>query len=80
LVYWPEPGPEVLEGGFGRVALGEMGRDALGGDEVGRYCCGMWAFSNGNSPCNSVKSRVVEYLNDSHEKPPNEAWYGKLKG
>jgi len=78
-VYWPEPGTGVLEGGFGRIAVGEKGRDVLGGDEAGRYCFGMWAFSNGKSPCNSVKSRVVEYLNDSHEKPPNEARYGKFK-
>jgi hypothetical protein len=64
----------VLEGGLGRIAVGESRRGVLGCDEGGRYRCGMWLFSNGSSACNSVRSRVVEYLNDSHQKPPNGAW------
>lgn len=65
LVYWPEPGIGELEGGLGRIAVGEKGREVLSCNEAGRYCCGMCTFSNGNSACNSVKSRVVEYLKDS---------------
>ena len=65
-MYWPEAGVGVLEGGFGRIEVDESGGGALD-CEGGRYCCGMWAFSNGSSACNSVRSRVVEYLNDSSE-------------
>lgn len=66
LVYCPEPGIGVFGGGLGRIAVGEKGRRAWDSDEFGRYLCGMCAFSNGSSPCNSVKSRVVEYLYNSH--------------
>jgi hypothetical protein len=78
-VYCPESETLGIEEEFGRIAVGEMG-GVLDGGETGRYCCGMWAFSNGNSPCNSVKSSVVEYLNHFHEKPPNQTWRGKSKG
>lgn len=66
MVYWLEFGTGVLEAGLGRIAVGEMGRGTLDCDEAGRYCDGIYAFSNGNSACNSVMSRVVEYLNGSY--------------
>lgn len=62
-MYWPELGVGVLKGEFGRIAVGERGGTLLDCEEAGRYCCGMCPFSDGNSACNSVKSRVVEYLN-----------------
>ena len=68
LVYWPESGIGVLEGGLGRIAVGETGR-GINCDEAGRYLDGICAFSNGNSEFSSVKSKVVEYLNDSHQEP-----------
>ena len=79
LVYWPEPGIGALGRGLGRIAVGEKGREVLDCDEVGRYCCGMCALSDGNNACNSVKSKVVEYLNDSHQNPPNRARHGEKK-
>ena len=66
-MYWPEPGIGVLEGGLGRIAVGEKGRGVSDRDEAGRYWCGICALSNGNSACNSVKSRVVEYLETSRQ-------------
>jgi len=37
-------------------------------DEAGRYWCGICALSNCSGACNSVKSRVVEYLENSRQK------------
>ena len=59
----------MVEGGLGRMAVGEKGREALDCGGTGRYCCGMCAFSDGNSACSSVKSKVVEYLSSSRQKP-----------
>ena len=66
-MYWPEFGIGAVEMGLGRTAVGETESGALGCDEVGRYCNGICALSNGNSACKSVMSKVVEYLKDSHQ-------------
>ena len=76
MAYRPESGIGLLEGGLGRIAVDEKSGGVLDCDETGRYCDGMCAFSNGNSTCNSVISRVVEYLNDSSKK---QARGGKVK-
>jgi len=41
LVYWPEPGIGILEGGLGRIAVGEKGGGVPDCDEAGRYWCGI---------------------------------------
>ena len=57
---------------MGRIAVGEKGREAPDCDEAAKYCCGMYAFSDGNSACNSVKSRVVEYLKNYRQRLPKK--------
>jgi len=54
----------MLEGGLGRIAVGRTGRGTPDRDEADRYCGGMCVFSNGNSECSSVKSRVVEIVSE----------------
>ena len=65
---------------MGRIAVGEKGREALDCDEVGRYWCGMCAFSEGNSACNSVKSRVVEYLRNSCQQSQTKRGRARRRG
>jgi len=75
-VYWPESGIGMLVGGLGRIAVGETGGGTPDRDEADRYCGGICVFSNGNSECSSVKSRVVEYLKDSHCKLQSKVRFG----
>lgn len=63
----------MLEGGFGRTAVDETRGGRLGCDEVGRYRCGICVFNDGSKACNSVKSRVVEYLSHLDQKSPTKA-------
>ena len=69
----------MLEGGFGRIAVGETGRRTPDRDEADKYCGGMCPFSNDNGECSSVKSRVVEYPDDPHRKSQSKARFGKEK-
>ena len=78
LVYRPDSGIGVLGGGLGRIAVGEKGREVPDCDEAGKYCCGMCAFSDGNSACNSVKSRVVEYLKTYRQRLPKKCGATRL--